>query len=142
MKYHLVHCRVLIVAVGALGCRHQPPSPPPSPPSVTSQNSQEVAMSDAPATSPSSNPAPRQPQVFTGTLRGRVMAVGGETTGWRLERDDGKRVDVNVAKVRDALDGLDGKRVVIHGTLTQANWVERGRQPLLMADRIEPEPTR
>ena len=65
------------------------------------------------------------------------MAIGGDTTGWRLQRDDdGTSVDVHVSKVRDPLDGLDGKRVVIHGVLTTANWVERGRSPMLPLDKI------
>src|SRR5689334_5361112 len=109
-----------------LGCQHKPAPLKPA----------EVAMSDSPTSKPSMQ------TTFTGTLRGRIMAVGGETTGWRLERDDGTRVDVNVSKVRDALDGMDGKRVVIHGTMTTANWLERGRQPLIMADSIEPEAAR
>jgi hypothetical protein len=110
--------------------------------------SEEVAMGDAagndPASNPSTQPAPAsQPgkTTFTGTLRGRVMAAGGETTGWRLERDDdGTRVDVNVSKVRDQLEGMDGKHVVIHGVLTTANWIERRRQPLIIAERIEVVP--
>jgi hypothetical protein len=116
-----------VSSVLVLGCQHNPAPLKPA----------EVAMSDSPA----SRPSTRQ-TTFTGTLRGRIMAVGGETTGWRLERDDGTRVDVNVSKVRDALDGMDGKRVVIHGTMTTANWIERGRQPLIMADSIELEPAR
>jgi hypothetical protein len=119
-----------VSSVLVLGCAHEPASVPAVKP-------EEFAMSDSPASQPSTRQT-----TFTGTLRGRIMAVGGETTGWRLERDDGTRVDVNVSKVRDALDGLDGKRVVIHGNLTTANWVERGRQPLIMAERIDPEPAR
>jgi len=131
------------------GCAHKDDPPSPGPTSAASapaaaMSSQEVAMSDAPASSASSNPStnpapashPRQ-TTFTGTLRGRVMAVGGETTGWRLERDDGTRVDVNVSKVRDQLEGMEGKRVVIHGAITTANWTERRRQQLIIAERIE-----
>ena len=103
-------------------------------------------MSDAPggsgaSSNPSTNPAPAASQprqtTFTGILRGRIMAVGAETTGWRLERDDGTRVDVRVANVGDPLEGFDGKRVVIHGTLTTVNWTERGRRELIIAERIE-----
>ena len=116
-------------------------------PAAVPMRSEEVAMSDAPGEDPVSNPSthpapasqPRQ-TTFTGTLRGRVMAVGSETTGWRLERDDGTRVDVSVAKVRDQLEGMDGKRVVIHGAITTANWTERRRQPLIIAERIEAIP--
>jgi hypothetical protein len=139
-----------VLSVVMLGCVHknepQPvPEPAASAAAVAPVKSQEVAMSDVPdrgvSSDPATQPAPAsQPRqtAFTGTLRGRVMAAGGETTGWRLERDDGTRVDVNVAKVRDSLDGLDGKRVVIHGAITTANWVERGRRELIIAERVEP----
>jgi hypothetical protein len=143
---------VFTLCVVAFGCYRQ--GPPASETTTTASaaaaadaapvKSQEAVMSDAPgrtnaSSSPSTGPAsqPRQTS-FTGVLRGRVMAVGAETTGWRLERDDGTRVDVSVAKVRDAVDGLDGKRVVIHGVLATVNWTERGRRDLLVAERIEP----
>jgi hypothetical protein len=140
-----------IACTVALGCCEQKPkqaAPVASPESAAVAaapvSAQEVAMSDAPGTNPSTtNPAPAsQPREtrFTGTLRGGVMAIGAETTGWRLERDDGTRVDVSVAKIRDAVAGLDGKRVVIHGGLTTANWTERGRKQLLVAERIEAAP--
>jgi hypothetical protein len=142
MTRELLLCGVAL-CVGILGgCAQKDEAPPAPAVSSAAQvvRSQEVAMSDdAPGTRPSTNPAASQPQqtVFTGMLRGRVMAVGAETTGWRLERDDGTRVDVNVSKVRDQLDGMDGKRVVIHGRITTANWIERRRQQLIIADRIE-----
>jgi hypothetical protein len=65
------------------------------------------------------------------------MAVGSETTGWALQTDDGKRVDVDVTKAQDAASALDGKRVTITGGMTTANWPERGPKPLLIAERIE-----
>lgn len=77
-----------------------------------------------------------QAQKFTGTLRGGIMAIGAETTGWVLEID-GKRIDVDVTKAAEAAASLDGKRVVITGGMTTANWVERGEKPLLIAERIE-----
>ena len=146
MKRELLCAGALCVVM--LGCGHKDePQPVPEPAAsaaVAPMGSQEVAMNDAPGTNPSSDPStqpapasqPRQ-TTFTGILRGRVMAIGGETTGWRLERDDGTRVDVNVSKVRDQLEGMDGKRVVIHGAITTANWIERRRQQLIIADRIE-----
>ena len=138
------------LCIGMLaGCAHkdQPPSVPTDAVAGAPMKSQEVAMTDAADKNPSPNPstqpaAASQPRetTFTGTLRGRVMAIGGETTGWRLERDDGTRVDVNVSKVRDQLEGMDGKRVVIHGAITTANWIERRNQKLIIADRIEAAP--
>jgi hypothetical protein len=135
-----------IVCVAVLGCGpKQQQEPPLRAASMAPMASQELAMSDPagknPSTNPSTNPAPAtQPRqtTFTGILRGRVMAVGAETTGWRLERDDGPRVDVSVTKIRDKLDGLEGKRVVIHGVIATVNWPERRSQQLLMAESIEP----
>jgi hypothetical protein len=79
-------------------------------------------------------PAPR----FTGTLRGGILAVGAETTGWQLETDDGKRLDVDVSKAADSAAELDGKRVTIEGTSDTVNWPERGPRTLLRAHRITP----
>jgi hypothetical protein len=75
---------------------------------------------------------------FTGILRGGIIAVGAETTGWLLETEPGKRVDLDVSKVVDTAAGLEGKSVIVHGAMTTANWVESGEKPLLIADRIEP----
>ena len=75
---------------------------------------------------------------FTGTLRGGILAVGAETTGWQLETDDGKRLDVDVSKVADAAAELDGKRVTIESTSNTVNWPERGPRTLLRAHRIVP----
>ena len=83
---------------------------------------------------------PGPAETFTGVLRGGIIAVGAETTGWQLERPDGTRVDVDVSKAADAAGRLDGKRVVIHGGMTKANWVERGERPLIVAERIEAAP--
>jgi hypothetical protein len=96
--------------------------------------------SSNPATHPNSAASQPRQTSFTGVLRGGVMAIGAETTGWRLERDDGTRVDVRVANVKEPVDGLDGKRVVIHGALTTVNWPERGRRELIIAERIEAAP--
>lgn len=73
---------------------------------------------------------------FTGTLRGGILAIGAETTGWVLEQEGNVRVDVNVSKVQDDAAKLDGRPVVIEGTLVKVNWTERGGKPLLMADGI------
>jgi hypothetical protein len=85
-------------------------------------------------------PAAKTSDRFTGILRGGIVAIGAETTGWQLERDDGTRIDVDVTKVADAAAGLDRQRVVIDGSIVTANWVERGEKQLLLAERIEPAP--
>ncbi len=74
---------------------------------------------------------------FTGTLRGGVIAIGAETTGWLLETEEG-RLDVDVSQAQDAAAKLEGRRVVVEGDVVMANWVERGEKRLLMADSISP----
>ena len=87
--------------------------------------------------------AATQPTEFTGTLRGGTVAIGGETTGWRLEGDGATGgIDVDVSKVRQRAQALDGKRVQVTGRMTTRNWVERGEQQVLVAERIEEAPPR
>lgn len=88
-------------------------------------------------------PAPTSTNHFTGTLHGGVVAVGGDTTGWQLEREElPGTIDVNVSKVQDAAQKLDGQRVVIEGNIVTVTWVERGQKQLLIAERIEPAPAK
>jgi glucose/arabinose dehydrogenase len=139
VRTFLLGCIALIAAATG-ACNHRGESsakPQAAAPAASSQPAparvQEVPMSD-PTNAPST--APRQQ--FTGTLRGGVIAIGAETTGWQLDQPDGKRVDVEVSKARDAAAANEGKRVVIQGVLTKGRWVERGEKPLIIADRIEP----
>jgi hypothetical protein len=91
-------------------------------------------------TSAARTPAP-SPAAFTGTLRGGAVAIGGETTGWRLE-GDGRTggIDLDVSKVRDRAKQLDGNRVTITGKMTKRNYVERGETPVILAETIQPAP--
>ena len=78
---------------------------------------------------------------FTGTLRGDVAAIGGETTGWRLEGDaQTGGIDVDVSKIQARAKELDGKRVSITGKMTTRSWPERGETQVLVAEKIEPAP--
>ena len=86
-------------------------------------------------------PAATQPTSYTGTLRGGTVAIGGETTGWRLEGDGATGgMDVDVSKVRQRARVLDGRRVEITGRMTTKSWTERGEQQVLVAERIEEAP--
>jgi hypothetical protein len=88
---------------------------------------------------PASRPA-TQPTSFTGTLRGHVAAIGGDTTGWRIEGDaQTGGIEVDVARVRQRADALEGKRVTVKGQLTTRGYVERGSVQVLVADSIEEE---
>jgi len=87
--------------------------------------------------------AQSQKMTVTGKLV-RVMAIGGESTGWaiQLESDitiDGKRVDSievdypNTAK----LERLENKRVKANGMLSHRQGVETGERPVLVVSSIK-----
>ena len=83
-------------------------------------------------------PASAQPQEFTGTLENEVVAIGGETTGWRVVGDgQAGAMDVDVTKVQADAKRLVGKRVKVRGRMTERDWPERGKTYVLFADRIE-----
>jgi hypothetical protein len=85
-------------------------------------------------------PGEAQPTSFTGTLRGNVAAIGGDTTGWRIEGDaQTGGIEVDVSRVRDRARALDGRRVTVTGRLTTRGYVERGEVQVLAADSIEEE---
>jgi hypothetical protein len=90
----------------------------------------------------SRNPAthPRegdQPETFTGTLESGVMAIGGESTGWRVVGDgESGGIEVDVSSVRAQAEMLDGKRVTVTGRMTQRDYVERGAVRVLVAERV------
>ena len=76
-------------------------------------------------------------ETFSGTLESGVMAIGGETTGWRLVGDgESGGIEVDVANVRAQAEMYAGKRVTITGTMTHRDYVERGRVRVLVAERI------
>ena len=78
-----------------------------------------------------------QMESFTGTLEGGVMAIGGETTGWRLIGDgESGGIEVDASDVRAQAEMLDGKRVTVTGRMTQRDYVERGPVRVLVADHI------
>ena len=84
------------------------------------------------------DPATR-PTTFTGTLRGGMMAVGGETTGWTLVGDaQTGGIQVDVWRVKAQAQRLDGRRVTITGRMTDKEYVESGKTQILVAEKIEP----
>jgi hypothetical protein len=96
---------------------------------------------NSPRSQDKATPSATQPTTFTGTLRGGMMAIGGETTGWTLVGDaQTGGIQVDVSRIKDQAQKLDGKRVTITGKMTEKNYVESGRTPILVADKIEPAP--
>lgn len=76
--------------------------------------------------------------MLTGILRGGIAAIGGETTGWVLEREDGSQLDVDVSAVRKDATAMEGKRVRLAGEMTRKRWVERGERDLMVVAKAEP----
>jgi len=73
-----------------------------------------------------------------GTLRGGMMAIGGETTGWVLQYgagDRNSRIEVDMRKIRNP-QAYDGTRVTVTGKVDVKNYVERGRVKILRASRV------
>ncbi len=79
----------------------------------------------------------------TGTLN-HVMAIGGETSGWALQVDNGFRASgtlLNELEVaypnQEKLREWNGKRVRVTGKLVKRRGVERGERTVLEIARIE-----
>ena len=74
----------------------------------------------------------------TGTLRGGMMAIGGESTGWILVGDGAVGgLDLDVSQVQDAVTRLDGKRVNVTGPMIDKRYVERGPVRMMRVEKIE-----
>ena len=92
--------------------------------------------SDAPATQPRRE---AKMETFTGKLESGVMAIGGESTGWRLVGDnESGGIELDVSRVRERAEQLAGQHVTVSGKMTQRDYVERGKVRVLVAERIEP----
>jgi len=90
------------------------------------------------------NAQPREPEItVTGKLV-RVMATGGESTGWAIDFESptdigGRRVDSIQVRYRSAgkLEKLENKSVKASGKLTYRQGVETGEQPVLDVSSIK-----
>jgi hypothetical protein len=84
-----------------------------------------------------------KPIKITGKLS-RVMAIGGESTGWTVDLEpkitvDGKSlqaVEIDYANT-EKLQKLDNKMVVAKGTLTAIHTPERGDRQVLKVSSIK-----
>ncbi len=85
-----------------------------------------------------------QDAVSVSGVLNRVMAIGGETTGWALQLDEGSKLDgkpvsevevtfPNQAKLRE----WSGKRVKMTARLARRTGVERGERSVLEIATIE-----
>lgn len=86
---------------------------------------------------------PERQTTVSGTL-GRVMAIGGESTGWAIQLDsetsiDGKRVDsleVDYSNT-ERLEKLAHKHVRATGTLSHRKGVETGERLVLVVSSMK-----
>src|SRR5688572_25005168 len=82
-------------------------------------------------------PPSTQMTTHTGTLRGGMMAIGGETTGWTLVGDGATGgIDLDVSRVEADAKRLDGKRVNVTGHMIDKQYVERGKVRMLRVEKI------
>jgi len=91
-----------------------------------------TARTTQPVTPPST-----QMTSLTGTLRGGMMAIGGETTGWKIVGDGATGgVELDVSRVRDDVNKLDGRRVTVSGQMIDRKYVERGTVRMMRVETI------
>lgn len=76
------------------------------------------------------------PIQLSGVLNNDTMAVGGEATGWTLDRGDLGPIDVDVSKVATQAAQLAGKRVAIAGQIIVRSWPIRGEVKTLVANSV------
>ncbi len=76
-----------------------------------------------------------------GTLRAGVMAIGGETTGVVVTAR-GASLELDLAQVGGMARAtpLDGKSVVVKGTLEVRRGVERRERTIVTVTSLEPAP--
>ncbi len=141
----------MVSGMGCDGGRKEPekPAAPAMPPG-------DVPPPADPAPPPTPTPAPppaRAPdtganlpvaETVSGRLMGGIMAIGAETTGWMLvtEEENGRPVDgveVDMSRVLEAAQRLDGARVKVRGVVVERRYVERGVTKVLVAESVEAE---
>ena len=79
---------------------------------------------------------------LTGVLTGGLMAIGGETTGWKLTYSTGRdpaEIEVDMSAIK-AAEKFDGKKVTAAGTVVSKDYVERGAVLMLKVESIVPLP--
>jgi hypothetical protein len=74
----------------------------------------------------------------TGILRGGIMGIGAEHTGWQIEREGGlSPIELGIGKIgRETAQKFEGKKVTITGKMIDRKYVERGVVKILRADTI------
>ena len=76
------------------------------------------------------------PQVLTGTLI-RVAAIGGETTGWAVQVEPDRRVEVDLSAIPAAGQYVD-RRVTVRGQFTTVRGVEIPTRRVFKVSSLKP----
>jgi hypothetical protein len=72
---------------------------------------------------------------LVGTLQSGWMGIGGESASWALMTGAGP-IEVDISRVRDNAQALDGMQVRISGRVIDRQYVERGAVRVLLAETI------
>lgn len=87
-------------------------------------------------------PSPGVQGTYIGTLRGGMVGIGGESTGWMLQgAGDGRGagMDLDVSRVQGRAQELEGQSVIVRGHVEERRYVERGTVKVLIAESINPQ---
>jgi len=79
---------------------------------------------------------------LNGKLKGGLMGVGGETTGYALmePRLASGNVEVDMSGIKDA-GRLDGKEILVTGVFQTREYVERGKVLVFKAKSVRTSPS-
>jgi hypothetical protein len=83
---------------------------------------------------------PAKEKEYRGKLRTGLVAIGGETTGYAIETEDGKSLELDFGKSKDLArqaDKLDRKMVVVQGVLEVRKGVERKTRSIIKVSSLQ-----
>jgi hypothetical protein len=81
---------------------------------------------------------PGKKVTLIGKLKGGMMAIGGETTGWQLIYTTSKgatKIEVDM-KAIEKTQTFDGAKVTVTGTIITKKYIERGSVLILKAESV------
>lgn len=80
-------------------------------------------------------------ETLVGRLRGGIVAIGAETTGWAIvphnEQGNLAAVEVDVREVKADAERLEGSEVRAFGVYTERTGLERGKVRVLVIRRLD-----
>lgn len=82
-------------------------------------------------------------QTVQGILKGDIMGIGGETTGWllvlenQLDSSQPRTLDLDVSAVQADADRLKNAHVRATGDVVERKWTERGTVKQMKVTKLE-----